>query len=539
MNKKYTIISRDEFVKLYKFGKLSLIYSQIIDENKEKIKILEKLLNELPFDDEFGFLIIKFSFLQKDFKSLYSLDIKNLETIYCLSKSAQEWYSIKFNSKIKFQTMDNLDMEKIKELKELEDIKKGSEVIFKMFENSLEKREVVKDKLTEISLKEHLLNFHKEEDYFKLKHKDFYLDLISYQRENKFKKEDVSFFYDLMIITLLKDRKDEYFKLYKSGNFPLVSSKSYQLLEQNKQKNLYQYIKFIKNSQNEKIQKFKSKFKNFESLVIGAIFLKMRELLDEDEGRKSGYQDEIKKLVNEFKDNYKQELSVAFYLIGSLFGYSKLYDDFYDVENLNIFQEEVLDKETSEVENFGRRIEILQKDNDSKSQELEELQKEKDSKIEELEKAKAILEREKEAEIKKLEAERRAKEKLEELQQEKDSKIEELEKANRTFKNKKEAKIILEKKKIERECNSSHIEDSTIEKVEKILKDINDVNILKNIVKKLALTTKAKTDSGLKKAIRKQCTRYEEVEQLKKIISGEKKDENLFEPTFITPKTLN
>jgi len=494
MNKKYTIISRDEFIKLYKFGSLLLIESQIIDEDIEKIRNLEKLLKELPFDDEFGFLIIKFSFLKKDFKNLYSLDIKNLETIYCLSESAKEWYSIKFNSKIRFRVIEHLNIEQVKEFKELENIKKGSEVIFKMFENSLEKRDLIESELAEISLSKFLLNFYKTQNDFQFEYKNFYFDLITYQRENKFKKEDVSFFYDLIILVLLKERKDINLKLYKSGDFNLKKYRSYQLLEDNKQNNLYEYIKYIKNSKDKKIQAFISKFYSFEDLVIGAIFLKIRELLNEDDGRKSGYQNEIGRLVDDFKDEYRQELSIAFYLIGSLLGYSKLYDDFYDAEDLNIFKEEV-NKEINE-------IDILRIEN----QELKKIQEEKNSKIVELKKAQEIAKKEK------IEFEEKLKKELEKLRLEKDTEIKKL----------KEAKINLEKEKTVKEINKP------IQNIDELLKDIS-VETLMKIAKELGSATKAKKVNGLNKAIKKVCTTNDKIEQLKKLVEIERKNENLFE----------
>jgi len=541
MNEKYTIISRDEFIKLYKFGKLSLIQSQIIDENIEKIKNIEKLLKELPFDDEFGFLIIKFSFYQKDFKNFYSLDIKNLNTLYCLSVSAKEWFSIKFNSKIRFQVMEDLDIEEIKEFKELENIKKGSKVIFKMFNDNLENREIVKNKLKVFSLTEYLLNFNKEKNYFKSEYKNFYFDLIAYQRENKFNKNDVSFLYDLIIIILLKSRRDIDFILYKSGNFNLKKYKSYKLLNDNKQKNLYEHIEFIKNSQDEKIKAFISNFDNFESLVAGAIFLKIRALLDEEDGRKNDYQKEIKKLVDDFKDEYKQELSIAFYLIGSLFGYSKLYDDFYDTENLNIFKDEVKNTEIDEIEILrieNKKLKKLQKEKDSKIEEIEKLKvslkSERDAQIKKLEaeqeaktelekvqKEKASLKSERDAQIKKLEAEQEAKTELEKVQKKKDSKIEELEKVKASLESEKDAQI----KKLEAEQEAkAELErvqkekNSTIKELKKekaSLKSEKDAQI-----KKLEAEQEAKAE--LERVQKEKNSKIKELEEAKATLKSER-----------------
>ncbi len=139
MNKKFTIISRDELIKLYKFGSLNIICTHIIDEDKDTSENLTNALEALSFDDDIAYIILKFNFIPKQmFNTVLSeIKIDDVESIYTLSSQAKQWYSVKFNSKIQFQEIENIDIQKILEKKEIIDMENGAKSIYKMYGNNL------------------------------------------------------------------------------------------------------------------------------------------------------------------------------------------------------------------------------------------------------------------------------------------------------------------------------------------------------------------------------------------------------------------
>ena len=99
---------------------------------------------------------------------------------------------------------------------------------------------------------------------------------------------------------------------------------------------LFEYIDFIKKSDDENIKKFLDKI-NISILISGAIFLKIKYLLI---NKNAKYKYEINKTIADFKDLYFNEVSISLYLIGLVFGYKGLYDDYYNFINLDIFIKE-------------------------------------------------------------------------------------------------------------------------------------------------------------------------------------------------------
>lgn len=114
------------------------------------------------------------------------------------------------------------------------------------------------------------------------------------------------------------------------------------LHKEKKQDRLLNTIYLIKEREKEPDFKIFLEKINIKDLVISSLFLKIKDLLnEEDGGQRDGYEEEIKSLVNDFQNDYKEEVSIALYLIGLLFGYEKLYDYNYDFIELDLFKDEV------------------------------------------------------------------------------------------------------------------------------------------------------------------------------------------------------
>ena len=373
MNKKFTIISRDELIKLYKFGSLNIICTHIIDEDKDTSENLTNALEILSFDDDIAYIILKFNYIPKQmFNTVLSeIKIDDVESIYTLSSQAKQWYSVKFNPKMQFQEIENINLQKILEKKEIINMENGAKSIFKMFGNSPIDQDAIEEYLP-ANLKQNFFKNHFIEDYWNKKYQNFYFDLMLYKRENTFKEEDISFIYDILILLILKDRDAKKVTKYTQGELKLNGSdyhntaKDLYLKNEKNAYSIYENIKLLNNFTNEYI--------DINNLVVGIIFLKIQKLLDIDYGRKGRYKEEIQNIVSDFTHEYKKQLSIALYLIGIYFGYKNLYDEYYDFLNLDIYNsqnintvnEPTADELKSKIADLAKELEKYKKENEEK-----------------------------------------------------------------------------------------------------------------------------------------------------------------------------
>jgi len=344
---KYTIISRDEFIKLIKFGSININMNYIIDE-KNRYSRLEELLKLLPYDDEIGFVVIGFTYETIDsffdLRILIELSIKDIFDIYCLTDKALDFYSSKFDSKIQFKLYPNTKIiDDIELYKIIEDKQKGAKVLFEIFKYDLLHHE---EKYGSKYIKE-ILSYRRD-GYLKQEFKSFYFDLFSYERKNSFFGEDVGVICDLRAIVFLKKREN--IELFLSGDMSKFKKDDDTI---NRDKDIYELVK----DSTIKIKIDESK-KNF---IVGAIFLKSQQLLNIDD-RDPEYWAVFIDIVNKFKEDFPEETQDALYHLGIFLGYKYLYEDYYKHLELNIykniFTNKILDthlvtdvKRTSEDEN--------------------------------------------------------------------------------------------------------------------------------------------------------------------------------------------
>jgi len=376
-NNYYTVIARDEFTKLNKFGHIKLNKSFILNDDINIEKKIIDLFKILPFDDENDYVILKlkdkginsnFDFLTV--KTIYKLEIENVKSIYVLSIKAQRFYKDKVNVKVNFQLspFKNI-LKEISDLKKYEDINQGLFILSKQFD-FMNIEEI--DKRVGDSFKNDFLEF---TSYPSLSFKSFYLDLLSYKRENKLKEADISYIYDFIVIAKLQKREQEFIKLYKNGKMPVNKFPIYKKIEANKKETLFENIKFIQEIADKDIKEFINI--DINDLVIGAIFLKIKSLLNKD----NKVQKEILQIVDDFKLHYKDELSMALYLIGVAFGYRNLRHNYYDTIELEIFKDtesDILQIEKQEEDTslkLNDKIKILEEESKKYKIELESVKK--------------------------------------------------------------------------------------------------------------------------------------------------------------------
>jgi hypothetical protein len=337
-NEYYTTISRDEFISLYKFGNININTNFIILNSDNMVNEIIKLLSYMPFSQDEDYLILKFKDDDclvgegfNEIKTIFNLKIKKIKDVYTLSEKAQYFYKTKFNKRINFQIIPykNILVE-VTNFSEIKDMNLGIDILFEEYDlGNKEKTELELG----YDLKESFLAIN---NYLETNFKNIYLDILFYKRENKFEKEDVGYILDLIIVTILKERKDEIINKFKRGELKLNNSPTYNNIINSNKNTLFEYIDFIKKSDDENIKKFLDKI-NISVLISGAIFLKIKYLLL---NKNAKYKCEINKTIAEFKDLYFNEVSISLYLIGLVFGYKGLYDDYYSFINLDIFIKE-------------------------------------------------------------------------------------------------------------------------------------------------------------------------------------------------------
>ncbi len=337
-NEYYTIISRDEFISLYKFGNININTNFIILNSDNRVNEIIKLLNYMPFSQDEDYLILKFKDDDclvgecfNEIKTIFNLKIKKIKDVYTLSEKAQYFYKTKFNKRINFQIIPykNILIE-VTNFSAIKDMNLGIDILFE--EYNLGNKEKIEFELGD-DLKESFLTI---DSYLETNFKNIYLDILFYKRENKFEKEDVGYILDLIIVTILKERKYEIINKFKQGELKLNNSPTYNNIINSNKNTLFEYIDFIKKSDDENIKKFLDKI-NISILISGAIFLKIKYLLI---NKNAKYKYEINKTIADFKDLYFNEVSISLYLIGLVFGYKGLYDDYYNFINLDIFIKE-------------------------------------------------------------------------------------------------------------------------------------------------------------------------------------------------------
>jgi len=385
MEKYLTIVSRDQFINLYRFGNLNIHNNFIISE--EYVLELLKLL-QCEYDEDY--LILDIEYIKKHtldkMDILHNLKIQDVKSVYVLSQKAKNYYEPKFNSKIKFNMYFNLDvLQQAQKYRELDDIESGIKVLSKQFDF------ICKDKIEEElnkGFKNDALESLKNENYLESDYESFYIDLLSYKRESFFPKNDIGYLFDLIVITVLKNRKPELISKFKQGNLSIDSSKTYQKLNDNDNKALLEYIEFIKNTDDADIKKFLEKTEGVKYLIIGSLFLMIKNILLEKSVK---YNEKFHKLVDIFKKDYADELAISLYLIGFVFGYKELYEDYYNDVSLDIFN----DKKEDENGNNKNYIEIenqeLEGRNEILSKKIIDLENELKTYKEKIEKENEIL----------------------------------------------------------------------------------------------------------------------------------------------------
>lgn len=326
MVENYLIISKQEFVSLYRFGCIPLYLEKAISHTNDidalNSEILRKLKQLPPFEGDEEYLVVGFSSITKNSEIL---NIYDIQLIIPLTEAAKASYESKFDSRIKFT--DAIFEEaaiKHQAYTDIQDRKKGVEAIFKML---LPQVSPPKKRLADIELAYNTKIEGKRSNEFS---GDFFTHILVYDRYEPFPNTDLGYFYDIGEVLAHSQNKPTF---KGSGYHTYLESKKSELRNQK----LSDILKIINQSDESSAFKKKLTSENTQHDVSALLYLKFKDqLIDKESITETKIKESVEFSLN--KLNYNNEVVEALYLLGSFFGFKKFYSDYYEVIDLNIFR---------------------------------------------------------------------------------------------------------------------------------------------------------------------------------------------------------
>jgi len=358
MKKYYTIINRQDFNSLYRYGQIQLNANRLIEyKNDNDLETeLYNLFTKLPFfeyDEDYilaefncetdiynilyeiftngesypiGFFIPETDKILQYFGHEILIKIENIVNIYLLTTEAQKSLKNKLDNRINFKVVPYKNLSnKIQNFIISQESKRGANIFWNICKIEQEFNELVDFSIISKSMEFRTLG-KKSQDI----QDDFFVHLLTYERYEFYPKTDVGYLYDCGDIFAFSQG----LKSFKTSGF-------YKFLESNKPNlsntTLIQIFEFIDTSK--EIETFRNKLTidNLRLYIVASIFLKFKDEIREKETIK---ETNVGKQIKAIRDNknFISELNCAIYLIGGFFGYKKFYDDYYDLVGLDIFE---------------------------------------------------------------------------------------------------------------------------------------------------------------------------------------------------------
>ena len=321
------IISKQEFTSLYRFGRIPLNSSQIIEiinKSTQEIDnhIFENLKSLASFVGDEEYLIISFS--EYNAESNF-VSIEDVTEIIAMTKASKSSLAMKFDNRLDFSEPRYEDVfHRIEEYIDIEDRFNGAKAFCKLSKVNNPFRKLIDDTVIVNSyyLRLNEVNPQIEKSYF--------TQLLAYERYEFFPNTDLGYFFDA----------GEVYAHFK-GLPTFVGSNFYNYLQSVKEeysnKSFIEITDAICNA--DEIKKFTDQLTSngIREFVVAAIFQKFKSDLRERDtiiGSETGLS--ISSINKDKK--YLEELGIAIYLTGAFFGYKKFYDDLYAIIDLNIFK---------------------------------------------------------------------------------------------------------------------------------------------------------------------------------------------------------
>lgn len=331
----FTIIDKEEFIALFKFGEIPVQKKRTIltqDEVDVSNQILS-ILKQLPFfeyDEEV--LILE---LENDFNDEY-LRINQIKALIPLSKRAKLSFERNFDSNLIFQKprFQNI-LDKYYQHINLIHHKKGAKALTEIFGCSNNFTDLISD---EVFIEAYTRKENGEKSHSFVG--DFLTHLLVYERYDFFPKTDLGFLYDLG--TILANSKGK--ESFKGSSF-------HAFLESNKDQfnrlKLNEIFKIIESEKDlEGLRVALTHENGIKWYIAGTLYLKFKEACKNTD---SIFDTPIGKSIGKPKQShpYNDELDLSIYVLGLFFGFQKFNKDYYFNSNLSIYNLKAL-KEANE-----------------------------------------------------------------------------------------------------------------------------------------------------------------------------------------------
>ncbi len=330
MTKFLAIINRYEFAQFYRFGYMCISASELlrfaeIDSMETKSNLVSHFKDKTPFEYDQEYLIIHLDEAVDNEKTIKKFQISDLKSIYPLSKQAKQSIQERIDTRIKLEEpiFESLIPAIISNIQNIE-IEMAISALWTIFDLS-GSSELIKHKIGF----EHIckgIEYRKEGmKSFQLQNENIWSILMAYDRYEYFPKSTLGYFFDA----------GQVFAYSKQSNFE--NSKLFTLLKSIKEDSKTPII--ISNLENSELSKSYTSNTNFDSLkfhIVAPLYLMLKDdLRTSDDLKQSKY---FKESNLEYLKTFGDEFKAAVILLGSFFGYKKIYDLYYEKLNLSFFK---------------------------------------------------------------------------------------------------------------------------------------------------------------------------------------------------------
>lgn len=331
MTKFLAIINRYEFAQFYRFGYMYISTSELlpfteISSNETKSNLVAHFKNTTPFEYDEEYLIIHLCQEIEAQNTIQKFLITDLKSIYPLSRQAKQSIQERIDTRIKLDEpiFENLLPDIISNIQNNE-INMAISALWTIFELD-GSTEPIKHKIGV----EHI---YKGIEYRKAGVKEFQTQnaniwsiLIAYDRYEPFVKSTLGYFFDAGQVFAYS--KNAYFE----------KSKLYTLLKSIKEdSNTKIIISELENSEQSKSYILNSNFNGLKFHIVAPLYLMLKDdFRNCDDLAQSKYFKQ--KSIDYLKKEYDLNFKAAVVLLGSFFGYKKIYDLYYDKLNLSFFK---------------------------------------------------------------------------------------------------------------------------------------------------------------------------------------------------------
>lgn len=330
MNNYISIVNRYEFAQFYRFGYMYISASELlsfteIGSNETKSNLVSHFQKKTPFEYDEEYLIIHLCQEMENQKIIQKFLITDLKAIYPLSRQAKQSIQDRIDSRIKLEEpiFENLIPAIISNI-ENNEIEMSISALWTIFDLD-SSSDLIKHKIGV----EHIykgIEFRKEGvKSFQMPNVNIWSILIAYDRYEYFPNSTLGYFFDA----------GQVFAYSKQSNFE--NSKLFTLLKSIKEDNLTKIIfSELENSEKSQLYISNTNLNGLKFHIIAPLYLMLK-----DDFRKCDNLIQSKYFTKtwlEYLKSLGDDFKAAVILLGSFFGYKKVYDLYYDKLNLSFFK---------------------------------------------------------------------------------------------------------------------------------------------------------------------------------------------------------